>query len=157
MQGVTQQMNQKYQEDQMADMLKQADMMQTTIDSMEKMSSITVQMANDMHQMVKKMHVMTIDINELRDHMADFEDFFRPIRSYLYWEKHCYDIPVCWSIRSIFDALDGVATMTDDIQSLLPVLDHLDTLMPQMVALMPSMIENMKTMKTTMLTMYSTQ
>ena len=34
MQGVSQQMNQKYQEDQMADMLKQADMMQTTIDSM---------------------------------------------------------------------------------------------------------------------------
>src|SRR6202042_2974270 len=30
MQGVSQQMNQKYQEDQMADMLKQADMMQTT-------------------------------------------------------------------------------------------------------------------------------
>ena len=32
MQGVTQQMNQKYQEDQMADMLHQADMMQTTIE-----------------------------------------------------------------------------------------------------------------------------
>jgi RND superfamily putative drug exporter len=157
MQGVTQQMNQKYQEDQMADMLKQADMMQTTIDSMEKMSSITVQMSNDMHQMVKKMHDMTIDINELRDHMADFEDFFRPIRSYLYWEKHCFDIPVCWSLRSVFDGLDGIDTMTDDIESLLPIMDHLDTLMPQMVALMPSMIENMKAMKTTMLTMYSTQ
>src|SRR6202000_2459584 len=62
MQGVSQQMNQKYQEDQMADMLKQADMMQTTIDSMEKMSSITAQMANDMHLMVKKMHDMTLDV-----------------------------------------------------------------------------------------------
>ncbi|MCV7099132.1 MMPL/RND family transporter [Mycobacterium palustre] len=157
MQGVSQQMNQKYQQDQMADMLKQADMMQTTIDSMEKMQSITTQMADSMHVMVKKMHEMTIDVQELRDHMADFEDFFRPIRSYFYWEKHCYDIPVCWSLRSVFDALDGVDTMTDDIQSLLPVMDHLDALMPQMVALMPSMIENMKSMKTTMLTMYSTQ
>jgi putative drug exporter of the RND superfamily len=157
MQGVSQQMNQKYQQDQMADMLKQADMMQTTIDTMEKMQSITGQMANDMHVMVKKMHDMTIDIDELRQHMADFEDFFRPIRSYFYWEKHCYDIPVCWSLRSVFDALDGIDTMTDDIQSLLPVMDHLDMLMPQMVALMPSMIANMKDMKTTMLTMYSTQ
>ncbi|MBV8785901.1 MAG: MMPL family transporter, partial [Mycobacterium sp.] len=51
MQGVSQQMNQKYQEDQMADMLKQADMMQTTIDSMVKMQSLTQQMTNDMHQM----------------------------------------------------------------------------------------------------------
>jgi RND superfamily putative drug exporter len=157
MQGVSQQMNQKYQQDQMADMLKQADEMQTTINSMLKMQSITEQMADSMHIMVKKMHEMTIDIQELRQHMADFEDFFRPIRSYFYWEKHCYDIPVCFSLRSVFDALDGIDTMTDDIQSLLPVMDHLDTLMPQMVALMPEMIQNMQNMKTMMLTMYSTQ
>ncbi|OBK15912.1 RND family transporter [Mycobacterium asiaticum] len=157
MQGVSQQMTQKYQEDQIADMLKQSDEMQTTINSMEQMQDITVQMANDMHVMVGKMHSMTIDVAELRDHMADFEDFFRPIRSYFYWEKHCYDIPVCFSLRSVFDALDGIDTMTDDIQSLLPVMDHLDTLMPRMVALMPEMIANMKNMKTMMLTMYSTQ
>src|SRR6185312_8300767 len=71
MQGVTQQMNQKYQEDQMADMLHQADMMQTTIDSMQKMQSITAQMTNDMHLMVGKMHAMTLDVAELRNHMAD--------------------------------------------------------------------------------------
>jgi putative drug exporter of the RND superfamily len=157
MQGVTQQMNQKYQQDQMADMLKQADEMQTTIDSMVKMQSLTQQMSDDMHAMVQKMHSMTIDVAELRDHMADFEDFFRPIRSYFYWEKHCFDIPVCWSLRSVFDGLDGIDTMTDDIQSLLPIMDHLDTLMPQLTALMPEMIANMKSMKTTMLTMYSTQ
>ena len=152
MQGVSQQLNQKYQEDQMADMLHQADEMQTTIDSMVQMQSITQQMSDDMHVMVQKMHAMTLDVAELRDHMADFDDFFRPIRSYFYWEKHCFDIPVCWSLRSIFDALDGIDTMTDDIQSLLPVMDHLDTLMPQMTALMPEMIQNMKNMKTTMLT-----
>jgi RND superfamily putative drug exporter len=157
MQGVSQQLNQKYQEDQMADMLKQATMMQTTIDSMGRMQSITQQMADTTHQMVLKMQTMTLDISDLRNNMADFEDFFRPIRSYFYWEKHCRDIPVCWSLRSVFDALDGVDTMTDDIQSLLPLMEHLDTLMPQMTALMPAMIENMQFMKTTMLTMYSTQ
>jgi putative drug exporter of the RND superfamily len=157
MQGVSQQMNQKYQQDQMADMLKQADEMQITINSMVKMQSLTKQMSDDMHVMVQKMHSMTIDVAELRDHMADFEDFFRPIRSYFYWEKHCFDIPVCWSLRSVFDGLDGIDTMTDDIQSLLPVMDHLDTLMPQLTALMPEMIQNMKNMKTMMLTMYSTQ
>src|SRR5262249_3154589 len=157
MQGVSQQMNQKYQADQMADMLKQADMMQTTIDSMVKMLGLTQEMTDSMHVMIKKMHEMTVDIGELRDHISDFDDFFRPIRSYFYWEKHCYDIPVCWSIRSVFDTLDGIDTMADDIQSLLPVMDHLDAVMPQLNALMPSMIENMKAMKTTMMTMYSTQ
>jgi putative drug exporter of the RND superfamily len=157
MQGVSQQMNQKYQEDQMTDMLHQATMMDSTINSMVKMQNLTKQMSDDMHVMVQKMHSMTIDVAELRDRMADFEDFFRPIRSYFYWEKHCFDIPVCWSLRSVFDGLDGIDTMTDDIESLLPVMDNLDKLMPQLTALMPEMIANMKDMKTTMLTMYSTQ
>jgi putative drug exporter of the RND superfamily len=157
MQGVTQQLNQKYQLDQMGDMLKQSNEMQTTIDSMVKMQGLTKQMADDMHAMVQKMHSMTIDVAELRDHMADFEDFFRPVRSYFYWEKHCFDIPVCWSLRSVFDGLDGIDTMTDDIQSLLPIMDHLDKVMPQLTALMPEMIANMTDMKTTMLTMYQSQ
>jgi putative drug exporter of the RND superfamily len=41
--------------------------------------------------------------DELRDHIADFDDFYRPIRSYFYWEKHCFDIPICYSFRSLFD------------------------------------------------------
>ena len=107
-------------QDRMADMLVQADDMQTTIDTMAKMSSLTKQMAATTHAMVTKMKDMTIDIAELRDNIANFDDFFRPMRNYLYWEPHCYDIPVCWSIRSIFDTLDGIDTMTDDIQELLP-------------------------------------
>src|SRR6185312_7866280 len=71
MQGVSQQMTQKYQEDQIADMLRQSDEMQTTIDSMVKMQSITQQMSDDMHVMVGKMHAMTLDVAELRNHMAD--------------------------------------------------------------------------------------
>ncbi|MBI3224943.1 MAG: MMPL family transporter [Mycolicibacterium cosmeticum] len=157
MQGTSQKMNEKYQQDMMANMLKQADDMQSTIDSMTKMSNITVQMAATTHSMVGKMKNMTVDVAELRDHIADFDDFFRPIRNYLYWEPHCYDIPSCWAIRSIFDTLDGIDTMTDDIQRLMPDMERLDTLMPQMVALMPSMIATMKNMKTYMLTMYQTQ
>jgi RND superfamily putative drug exporter len=157
MQGTSQKMNEKYQQDMMANMLKQADDMQVTIDNMTKMSDITVQMAATTHSMVTKMKNMTLDVAELRDHIADFDDFFRPIRNYLYWEPHCYDIPSCWAIRSIFDTLDGIDTMTDDIQNLMPDMERLDTLMPQMVALMPSMIATMKNMKTYMLTMYQTQ
>jgi putative drug exporter of the RND superfamily len=157
MQGVSQQMNQKYQEDQMADMLKQADMMQSTIDSMQKMESLTKQMADATHAMVLKTKQMTLDINDIRDNISAFDDFFRPIRSYFYWEKHCYDIPGCYAFRSIFDTLDGIDTTADDVESLVPLLERLDSLMPQLTALMPPMLENMKAMKTTMLTMYSTQ
>jgi len=94
----------------MADMLKQADMMQSTIDSMQKMQSLTQQMADATHAMVQKTKEMTADINDIRDNISAFDDFFRPIRSYFYWEKHCYDIPACYALRSIFDTLDGIDT-----------------------------------------------
>jgi RND superfamily putative drug exporter len=157
MNGTTQQMNQDYMDKVMANMLTQANDMATTIGTMEKMQGLTQQMADTTHGMVLKMHGMTIDIQELRDHVADFDDFLRPLRNYLYWEPHCFDIPVCWSIRSIFDTLDGIDTMTDDIQSLMPLMDRLDSLMPQLVAIMPSMINTMKSMRNITLTMYQSQ
>jgi RND superfamily putative drug exporter len=157
MQGTTNELNRKYNQDRMADMLVQADEMQKTIDTLEKMSSLTQQMAATTHSMVAKTKDMAVDIAELRDRIADFDDFFRPLRNYFYWEPHCYNIPVCWSLRSVFDTLDGIDTMTDDIQQLVPDLERLDSLMPQLVALLPQQVETMKTMRTMMLTMYATQ
>ena len=122
MQGTTQKMTEKYNQDLTANMLKQANDMQTTIDSMEKMSALTTQMAAVTHSMVGKMKDMTVDVAELRDHIADFDDFFRPIRNYFYWEPHCFNIPICWAFRSVFDTLDGIDTMTDDIQQ--PAAGH---------------------------------
>ena len=157
MQGTTQKMNEKYQQDMMANMLKQADDMQTTIVSMEKMSSITREMAATTSSMVAKMKDMSLDIAELRDNIANFDDFFRPLRNYFYWEPHCFNIPGCWAIRSIFDTLDGIDVMTDNFQDIIPDMERLDALMPQMVVLMPSMIATMKNMQRYMLTMYQTQ
>ena len=157
MQGTTQQMNQDYMQKVMANMLKQVDDMQTTINTMQKMQSLTAQMAATTHSMVGKTKDMSVDIQELRDHIADFDDFFRPLRNYFYWEPHCFDIPICWSIRSVFDTLDGIDTTSDDVQALVPDLEHLDSLMPQLVALMPSMIDTMKSMQTITQTMYQSQ
>ena len=49
MQGTTNQLNQKYNQDRMADMLVQADEMQTTIDTLTQMSNLTEQMAAVTH------------------------------------------------------------------------------------------------------------
>jgi RND superfamily putative drug exporter len=157
MQGTTQKLTQKYSEDLTAGMLKQANDMQTTIDQMQRMQNLTQQMSDVTHGMVVQMRVMVGDIKDLRDNIANFDDFFRPIRNYFYWEPHCYDIPVCSALRSVFDTIDGVDTMTDSIQTLLPLMERLDSLMPQLVAMMPEMIETMKGMKAMMLGMHSTQ
>jgi RND superfamily putative drug exporter len=157
MQGTTQQMNQDYMQARMADMLTQAAEMDKTIATMEKMQALTKEMSDTTHNMVEKTKNMAVDIGEVRDNIADFDDFFRPIRNYFYWEPHCYNIPVCHSLRAIFDTLDGIDVLTDDVQQLVPELEHLDQLLPQLTALMPEMISTMRTMKTMMLTMYQSQ
>ncbi len=155
--SVNQTMNRKYLQDRIDDMVVQADDMQHTIDTMTRMIALMEEMSATTHEMVGQTRNMAVDVAELRDHISDFDDFFRPIRNYFYWEPHCFDIPVCASMRSIFDTLDGVDTMTDDFQNLLPHLERLDALMPQMVALMEPNIDTMKSMRTMMLTMHATQ
>ena len=93
---------------------------------------------------------------ELRDHTADFDDFWRPIRNYLYWEPHCFNIPICWSLRAIFDSIDGVDQTTDKLQSLVKDMDQLDVILPQLIAELPQMIASMQSLRTMLLTMDST-
>ncbi len=155
--GTNQTMNRSYLQDRMADMLVQGEQMQDTINTMTQMINLMEQLSGTMHDMVGKTDVMAAEIAELRDHISDFDDFFRPIRNYLYWEPHCYTIPLCWSTRSVFDTLDGVNKMTDDIQALLPDMHRLDAITPQMVPLMQSSIESMKRMRIMMLTQQASQ
>ncbi|PND59193.1 MMPL family RND transporter [Mycobacterium sp. ENV421] len=155
--STSQTMNRSYMQDRMADMLVQGQDMQNTINTMTQMIGLMQELSGVTHDMVGKTDKTAQDIAELRDHISDFDDFFRPIRSYLYWEPHCYDIPLCWSTRSVFDTLDGVDKMTDDIQQLLPDMHALDAVMPQMIPLMNSSIESMKRMRIMMLTQQATQ
>ena len=155
MQNTTQVENQQYMHQRMADMLKQADAMQQSIDTMQRMYNITSQMAAVTHHMDGLTHEMLDVTNTLRDNIANFDDFWRPIRAYFYWEKHCFDIPICWSLRSIFDGLDGLDQISEKFTALSGDIAQLDALMPQMLAQMPPMIATMTTMKQMMLTMHS--
>jgi putative drug exporter of the RND superfamily len=146
----------EFQKARMDDLVKQADEMAKTINLMQRMYGLIQQLTNMTHKTIAATKEINDITNELRDNIADFEDFFRPIRSYFYWEKHCYDIPICWSLRSIWDTLDGVDEISDKMQGLVKDLDQLDVLMPQMAVQFPPMIATMQSMRTMMLTMHST-
>ncbi|QZH61909.1 RND family transporter [Mycolicibacterium farcinogenes] len=156
MSNASQRLSLPFQKERMEDLVKQADDMTKTINLMQRMYELMQQMVGTTHRMVGTTHELQADMGELRDHMADFDDFWRPLRNYLYWEPHCYDIPLCWSIRSIFDGLDGIDEVTDKMQGLVKELDQLDLLMPQMLLQFPQMIATMQSTRTMMLTMHST-
>lgn len=154
--GSTQTMSVPYMQDRLAEMLTMADQMQIAIESMEQLLDVVQHLNTVTHDMVEQTHEILATTSGVRDHLADFDDAFRPLRSYFSWETHCFNIPVCWATRSMFDALDGVDQLTDQIRGLVADMDNIDILIPQFVSLLRPMITTMRIMRTTMLTLRST-
>lgn len=145
-----------FAKDRMNGMLKQADDMQRMITQMEGTHNLMKLIGSITHNTVE----VTGETAELTDDLmatvSNFDDFFRPLRNYLYWEGHCYDIPICFAIRSVFDALDSTDQLSLQMHKLLDNLVKVDGLQAQLVTQLPPMIEIMKSMRAMMLTMHST-
>jgi RND superfamily putative drug exporter len=143
MQNAGQMQDMVYMRQRSADMLRQVASLKQTIVLMTHMMEITAQLNNTIHDMTLKVQELTDNLDDINVSLSTFVDFFRPIESYFYWEKHCYDIPVCWSIRSIFDTLEGVDDLDEKLHDLTKNLWKLDKILPQMLAAFPVIIDNM--------------
>ena len=78
---------------------------------------------------------------QLRDSYADFDDFWRPIRSYFYWEKHCFDIPICQSLRGLFDATDQFDGLAEASAKSLEAALIQDRVTPQLVQILEDNVQ----------------
>ncbi len=154
--SAAQQQNLTYQQDRANDALKQANELNKTINILRQQYVLQQQLAGTTHEETESFRDTLGTIRDLRDKIADFDDFFRPVRSYFYWEKHCYDIPVCFAFRSLFDALDGIDQLTEKFENLTASLDKLDALQPKLVALIPPQIESQQTNRDLTLANYAT-
>ena len=148
--------NLKYLHDAVANLTKVSDQLQVTINITEQLADLTHRLTGVTHDLDGQTHQIKADSNDLRDHIADFDDFWRPIRSYFYWDKHCFDIPMCWSLRSLFDSLDGVDALADDIGNVTTDIDKLDVILPQLDALLPPLTVTLKTVRTLTMAAVST-
>ncbi|BBZ74292.1 RND family transporter [Mycobacterium paraseoulense] len=154
--SAAQQENLTYQRDRAEDALKQANELNKTINILRQQYVLQQQLAGTTHDETQSFHDTLGTIQDLRDKIANFDDFFRPVRSYFYWERHCYDIPVCFAFRSLFDALDGIDQLTEKFESLTASLDKLDALQPKLVALIPPQIDSQQTNRDLTLANYAT-
>ncbi|OJZ75177.1 hypothetical protein BRW65_04970 [Mycobacterium paraffinicum] len=94
--------------------------------------------------------------DSMRDDIADFDDFWRPIRSYFYWEKHCFDIPICWSLRSLFEVTDKFDQLTDGVDKNLRAALLQDAVTPQLVGLIGQNADQLDQMRQIILAEHST-
>jgi putative drug exporter of the RND superfamily len=148
--------NLKYLHDAVANLNKTSDELLVTINISQHIADLTHQLTGVTHDLAGQTHQIQADTEDLRDHVADFDDFWRPIRNYFYWEPHCFDIPICWSLRSVFDTLDGIDTLTDDIGNVTKDIDKVDVLLPQLDALLPQLITTLQTVRGLTMTTAST-
>ena len=156
MQNAGQQQMMEHMKKRVDDLLAQADLIGRQVAITKRMYDIQRQVTELTHNSIVGTKDMTAIMGELRDSIANFDDFFRPLRNYLYWEPHCVNIPICWSLRSIFDSIDGVDVLTSKMDELVIELDAMDQLLPQLLDVMPRLIANMESMHRMMLTMHST-
>ncbi|WP_176126487.1 RND family transporter [Mycobacterium sp. D16R24] len=154
-QSIPIQQNLQFMRDRTADMLTMSEDLGSMIGSMQRMQSLLGQMSNATHHMTADMTDAEATLNEIRDHLAEFDDVIRPLRNYLYWEQHCFDIPACSAIRSVFDAMDGIDTFSDKMRALTADIGNANAIIPQMTAQFPPIIAVAKSMQGTLLTMHS--
>lgn len=147
---------QQFQNERMDDILKQADDMTEQIAEQERQYELMKRMTAVMFSMIDTTHGMQETVDTLRDRIADFDDFLRPFRNYLYWEPHCFDVPICWSLRAVLDAVDGADQTTDKLSELVRDLEAYERLLPLLITQFPEMIASMKTMRTLTLSTHST-
>ncbi|BDX33575.1 putative membrane protein, MmpL [Mycobacterium antarcticum] len=169
MQSVPITQNLQFLKQRVGDIDTMSDNLGAMVTSMGRMYELMRQFSDATHRTVVTTHRTVDDANTLktsldtmRDHLADFDDEARTVRNYFYWDPNCFNIPACWGIRSAFDAIDGVSTLSDNMATLLSDMneltngmDDIDALTPQMVAQFPPIIATATTMQQTLQTIHS--
>jgi putative drug exporter of the RND superfamily len=156
-QGQTSNLNLPFQRDQLANQLKTVQAMDVSIEITEKQYQLSLEQTRITQDSAAKSQDLLAITEQLRDNIANFDDQFRPVRNYFYWEPHCFDIPLCAATRSIFDSLDSIDEVTDATGAVQVNTDKLADLAPKLTALLPQTIASMKTSRDLALASYNSQ
>ena len=113
---------------------QQADIQAHSVEVLRKEIFFFQRVSDELHQTALTIQDLQNVGDDIRDEVSNVDDFFRPIKSYFYWEKHCFDIPICWTFRSLFDTIDEIDKLADDIADARVSIDEIDRLFPQIIA-----------------------
>ncbi|GFG51808.1 MMPL/RND family transporter [Mycolicibacterium agri] len=118
---------------------KQAEIQAHSLQVIQQVIAITQQLADELHSTTLTFENLEQVTDDMNQGISNLDDFLRPLKNYFYWEPHCFDIPVCWAMRSLFDSLDGVDLLDQQISDAVTSFEAMDRLMPQMIAQLEQM------------------
>ncbi|MGV0594296.1 MMPL/RND family transporter [Mycolicibacterium porcinum] len=125
-------------------------------DLLRRQQELTDQQANAAHILAIFAQNMKGITATMRDDFADFDDQFRPIRNYFYWEPHCFDIPMCQAFRSLFDMTDQLDKMADEMNANVEASMIQATVTPRLAELIGQSADALQSMRAVMLAQQST-
>ncbi|GAS96996.1 transport protein [Mycolicibacterium canariasense] len=155
--GQTSNLNLPFQRKQLEDQRRMIDATNVSIDILKKQYALSLEQTQLTQASAAKSQELLQVTEQVRDNIANFDDQFRPLRNYFYWEPHCFDIPMCAAARSVFDALDGIDQLTDKTGEVQVNTDKLADLAPKLTALLPQTIASMETSRDLSLASYNSQ
>jgi RND superfamily putative drug exporter len=113
---------------------QQADIQADSVVVLRKEIGFFQHVSDELHKTALTIEDLQKVSDDVRDDVSNLDDFFRPIKSYFYWEKHCFDIPICWTFRSVFDTVDQIDKLADDIADAKMSIEEIDKTFPQIIA-----------------------
>jgi putative drug exporter of the RND superfamily len=116
-----------------ANTIQQAQITTHTVAVLRKEIVFFQKVSDELHQTSLTIQDLQRVSEDIRDDVSNLDDFFRPIKSYFFWEKHCYDIPICWTFRSVFDTIDQIDHLAEDINFARISIDEIDKTFPQII------------------------
>jgi len=112
---------------------KQAQVNADTVKVLRKEIDFFQNLSDELHKTVITTEDLEKVTNEMNEEISNLDDFFRPLKGYFYWEKHCFDVPICWAFRSLWDTLDKIDHLAADIKDVRTSLQAIDGIVPQII------------------------
>ncbi|WP_156671371.1 MULTISPECIES: RND family transporter [unclassified Mycobacterium] len=132
----------------------QADIQAHSVAVLRKEIGFFQKVSDELHQTVLTVQDLQRVSDDIRDEVSNVDDFFRPIKSYFYWEKHCFDIPICWTFRSLFDTIDDIDKLADDIADARVSLEEVDKAFPQIIAQLKATADDTEALQSKLVNSY---
>src|SRR5271168_5020912 len=112
---------------------KQAQVNADTVKVLRKEIDYFQNLSDELHKTVITTEDLEKVANEMNEEISNLDDFFRPLKGYFYWDKHCFDVPICWAFRSLWDTLDKIDHLAADIKDVRTSLEAIDGIVPQII------------------------
>jgi putative drug exporter of the RND superfamily len=132
----------------------QAEIQAHSVTVLRKEIGFFQKVSDELHQTVLTVQDLEKITQEMNEEVSNLDDFFRPIKSYFYWEKHCFDIPICWAFRSVFDTIDHIDHLAEDITKTKMSLEEVDKAFPQIIAQLKATADDTEALQSKLVNSY---